>query len=34
MKSVEREHGPIDILVTNAGSLKPFLPFWKTSVDD
>lgn len=34
VKSVERELGPVDILVNNAAGLKPFGPFWETSVDD
>ena len=34
MKAVERELGPVDILVNNAAALKPFGPFWETSVDE
>src|SRR5262245_57925777 len=34
MRAVERELGPIDILINNAAGLKPFGPFWETSVDE
>lgn len=34
MKAVERELGPVDILVNNAASVKPLGPFWETSVDE
>lgn len=34
MKTIERELGPVDILINNAAGLKPFGPFWETSVDE
>jgi NAD(P)-dependent dehydrogenase (short-subunit alcohol dehydrogenase family) len=34
VKMVERELGPVDILINNAAGLKPFGPFWETNVEE
>ncbi|HLW54887.1 MAG TPA: SDR family oxidoreductase [Candidatus Angelobacter sp.] len=33
IRQAERELGPIDTLINNAGSVKPFGPFWETPVE-
>lgn len=34
IKTVERELGPVDILVNNAAAVQPFGPFWETAVEE
>jgi NAD(P)-dependent dehydrogenase (short-subunit alcohol dehydrogenase family) len=34
IRSIERSHGPIDVLVNNAGTPKPLAPFAEANVDE
>jgi NAD(P)-dependent dehydrogenase (short-subunit alcohol dehydrogenase family) len=34
MEAIQRSLGPIDVLVNNAGVVKPFGPFWETDLDE
>jgi NAD(P)-dependent dehydrogenase (short-subunit alcohol dehydrogenase family) len=34
MQAVERAFGPVDLLVNNAGAIKPFGPLWKIDADE
>jgi NAD(P)-dependent dehydrogenase (short-subunit alcohol dehydrogenase family) len=34
VNAIERELGPVDLLVNNAAALKPFGPLWETSVEE
>jgi NAD(P)-dependent dehydrogenase (short-subunit alcohol dehydrogenase family) len=34
IKAIEQSLGPIDVLINNAGEVKPFAPLWETDVDE
>jgi NAD(P)-dependent dehydrogenase (short-subunit alcohol dehydrogenase family) len=34
IKAIEQSFGPVDVLVNNAGEVKPFAPLWQTDVDE
>jgi NAD(P)-dependent dehydrogenase (short-subunit alcohol dehydrogenase family) len=34
MKEIEQTLGPVDLLINNAGTVKPFGPFWETDIDE
>jgi len=34
IESIRKSLGPVDLLVNNAGAIKPFGPFWKTDLNE
>jgi NAD(P)-dependent dehydrogenase (short-subunit alcohol dehydrogenase family) len=34
MDAIQRSLGPVDVLVNNAGVVKPFGPFWQTDLNE
>src|ERR1700751_5464259 len=34
IKAIEESLGPVDVLINNAGEVKPFAPLWETDVEE